>query len=180
MRRAGFVVAVAVATLLALALPGWSAPALPRAEQAEADRVDFNGDGFADLAVGAPGEAVGSLVGAGALNVLNGSATGLQPSADVFFQGSGGVAGTAEHDDGFGAAVAKGDFNDDGFFDLAVGVPGEVVGGVLDAGVITVLFGSGGGITIAGRQTLFQGSGGITGSAESGDAFAGHRPPGQR
>jgi hypothetical protein len=234
MRRAVFVVAVAVATLVASALPGWSAPAPPRAEQAEADRVDFNGDGFADLAVGAPGEAVGSLVGAGALNVLNGSAAGLQPSADIFFQGSGGVAGTAEHDDAFGAAVAKGDFNDDGFFDLAVGVPGEAVGsvtfagavnvlygssggltggplftqdnpepvdsfgaslaagdfngdgffdlavgvpgedvgGVLDAGVVTVLFGSGGGITIAGRQTLFQGSGGITGSAESGDAFA--------
>ena len=146
MRRAGFVVAVAVATLLALALPGWSAPTLPRAEQAEADRVDFNGDGFADLAVGAPGEAVGSLVGAGALNVLNGSATGLQPSADVFFQGSGGVAGTAEHDDGFGAAVAKGDFNDDGFFDLAVGAPGEAVGSVTFAGAVNILYGSSGGL----------------------------------
>src|SRR6266511_1806667 len=213
MRRAAFVVAMMVATLMVSASPGWSAPGPSRAQQTE--QVGFNGDGFADLAVGAPGEAVGAEAGAGALNVLYGSADGLQPSADIFFQGSSGVPGTAEQDDAFGAAVAKGDFNGDmrfdvavgvpdeavggvtlagavnvlygspaastapaasdldgdGFFDLAVGVPGEDVGGVADAGAITVLFGSGGGITTAGSQTLFQGSGGIAGSAEVGDSF---------
>jgi hypothetical protein len=231
MRRAAFVVAMLVAGLLAAASPGWGAPS--RAQQAE--RVDFNGDGFADLAVGAPGEDVGAQAGAGALNVLYGSAAGLQTSPDVFFQGSGGVPGTAEDDDAFGAALAKGDFNGDmrfdiavgvpdesvgaiahagavnvlygspagltgagsqlftpanpepvdrfgaalatgdfngdGFFDVAVGVPGEDVGGAVDAGAITVLFGSAGGITTTGSQTFFQGSGGITGTAESSDGF---------
>ena len=31
-------------------------------------RADFNNDGFADLAVGAPGESVGSIFSAGAVN----------------------------------------------------------------------------------------------------------------
>jgi FG-GAP repeat len=172
MRRAAFVVAMAammVAALLASASPGWGAPRPSRAQQAE--QVDFNGDGFADLAVGAPGEGVGAQAGAGALNVLYGSANGLQPSLDIFFQGSGGVPGTAERDDAFGAALAKGDFNGDMRFDIAVGVPDESVGAIAHAGAITVLFGSAGGITTAGSQTLWQGAGGITGTAESSDNF---------
>src|SRR2546428_13413844 len=39
---------------------------------------DFNGDGFADLAVGTPSEDVGSIGQAGAVNVVYGSATVLQ------------------------------------------------------------------------------------------------------
>jgi hypothetical protein len=154
MRRAAFVVATMVAALMAAASPGWGAPGPSRAQQAE--QVDFNGDGFADLAVGAPGEAVGALAGAGALNVLYGSADGLQPSPDLFFQGSGGVPGTAERDDAFGAALAKGDFNGDMRFDVAVGVPGEAVGSDAQAGAINVLYGSPGGLTGAGSQLFTQ------------------------
>ncbi|MCP5013763.1 MAG: hypothetical protein GY938_00600, partial [Ketobacter sp.] len=38
---------------------------------------DFNGDGFMDLATGVPNEAIGSIAGAGAVNVIYGSASGL-------------------------------------------------------------------------------------------------------
>ena len=38
---------------------------------------DFNGDGYADLAVGVPLEKVGGHFGAGAVNVLYGSGNGL-------------------------------------------------------------------------------------------------------
>ena len=41
---------------------------------------DFNNDGFADLAVGVPYEDVGAVIDAGAVNVLYGSAEGLQAS----------------------------------------------------------------------------------------------------
>ena len=75
MRRAAFLVAVMVAALVAAASPASGAAKPSRVEGAE--QVDFNGDGFADLAVGAPGEAVGAVAGAGALNVLYGSANGL-------------------------------------------------------------------------------------------------------
>ncbi|HEV3399944.1 MAG TPA: FG-GAP repeat protein, partial [Actinomycetes bacterium] len=141
MRRTAVVLAAALATLLAAAWPASGQPEEPPRANAEA-QVDFNGDTFDDLAVGAPGEGVGGAAGAGSLNVLYGSATGLEPSAQIFTQGGGGVGGTAEQDDSFGAAVAKGDFNGDDFFDLAVGAPGERVGTVPLAGAVNLLYGS--------------------------------------
>jgi hypothetical protein len=54
MRRTVVVVLVALVTLMAAAWPASGQPEQARAEK-EA-RVDFNGDNFADLAVGAPGE----------------------------------------------------------------------------------------------------------------------------
>ena len=47
----------------------------------------------------------------------------------------------AEAGDLFGSALAAGDFNNDGFADLAVGAPGEDVGGVIGAGAVNVLYG---------------------------------------
>ncbi|PCC71252.1 FG-GAP repeat-containing protein [Nannocystis exedens] len=53
------------------------APAL-----AQARGPDFDRDGYEDLAIGAPGENVGSIAGAGAVNILYGSASGLDDPAD--------------------------------------------------------------------------------------------------
>jgi FG-GAP repeat len=157
-----------VATLLALAsllvgVPPAAAAPDPARRAEQAARVDFNDDGFADLAVGAPGEDIGAAGDAGAVNVLYGSATGLQPSLDVLYQGAGGAGGALEDDDQFGSAVAKGDFNGDGIFDLAVGAPGEAVGSAVNAGAVNVLNGSGGGLT--GGSLLTQPN------AEAGDLF---------
>jgi hypothetical protein len=162
MRRVAAVTALAgLATLLVTVQPAVGAPGQARAGQ-EA-RVDFNDDGFADLAVGAPGEDIGAVTDAGALNVLYGSASGLEPSPDVFFQGSGGVGGSLDAGDRFGSAVAKGDFDGDGIFDLAVGAPGETVGAAVAAGAVNVLMGSSGGLT--GGPLYLQGN------AEAGDQF---------
>jgi hypothetical protein len=66
------------------------------------------------------------------------------------------------------------DFDNDGFGDLAIGVPGERVGGAAGAGAVSVLFGSGpDGLGGAGSQLLSQGTGGAGGAVEPGDGFAG-------
>jgi hypothetical protein len=104
---------------------------------------DFNKDGFADLAIGAPGEDIGSIVDAGAIHVLLGSATGLTSTGSKFFhQNSNRVRDISETGDNFGAALAAGDFNGDGFFDLAIGVPAEDVGASTDAGMVQTLYGA--------------------------------------
>jgi hypothetical protein len=133
---------------------------------------DFNNDSFADLAIGVPFEDVGTVVDAGAINVLYGSAADLTTTGNQqWLQGSGGVVGVAEESDFFGSALAGGDFNNDGAVDLAISAPFEDVGSVLDAGAINVLYGSAARLTATGNQQFFQGSGGMIGVAEDGDAF---------
>ena len=162
MRRMAVVVPALLMVSLLAAGPAAAAPD-PAARAEQAARVDFNDDGFTDLAVGAPGEGIGAAFAAGAVNVLYGSATGLQPSLDVFYQGPGGAGGVPEDHDRFGAAVAKGDFDGDGIFDLAVGAPGEDVGTATGAGAVSVLSGSSGGLT---GGTLF-----TQANPEDGDEF---------
>ncbi len=114
---------------------------------------DFNNDGFDDLALGVPGETVGN-VPAGAVAILYGRSGGISATAvpdQVFHQDSPGVPGSAELGDAFGSMVIAGDFNGDGFDDLAVGVKGEdfFFGGSNkpDAGVISLIFGSAAGLS---------------------------------
>jgi len=111
--------------------------------------ADFNGDGFADLAVGAVGEDPGVGSGAGAVHVLYGAADGVQatsPDDQFFTQDSPNVRETAEAGDNFGASLAAADFNDDGFGDLAVGVPAEDDNGILSTGGVEILYGTGTGL----------------------------------
>ena len=124
---------------------------------------DFNGDGAADLAIGAPGE--NSF--AGVVHVLYGSGTGLTASgSQLWSQDSPGIASAAEAGDGFGLALAAGNFNGDTRADLAIGAPGEN-----NVGFVQVLYGSGTGLTAAGSQLWSQDSPGIGGTAEANDDF---------
>jgi FG-GAP repeat len=125
---------------------------------------DFNHDGFADLAAGAPGEAVGARGFAGAVSVLYGSAGGLSTTGGRLFTQ---VAGTVEGGDQFGWALAAGDFNHDSFLDLAAGAPGEAIGNAGGAGAVSVLPGSAGGLTATGGQLFTQ----VGGTVEGGDQF---------
>jgi uncharacterized protein (TIGR03437 family) len=125
---------------------------------------DFNGDGFADLAIGTPGEDNNQ----GAVNVLYGSeGNGLTLNGfGGFNQGNLEGDGT-QNGDRFGASLASGDFNGDGFDDIVVGSPGEANSG----GLVHVLYGSSVGLRTNGNQRWRQGEDGIPGSRQSGDSF---------
>ncbi len=138
----------------AAGLASWSAPAPVKG--------DFDGDGFADLAIGAPGE----NNGAGVVHVIRGSAAGLTATGSQYWsQDSAGVAGSTEAGDGFGSSVAAGDVNGDGRADLAIGVPGEDFG----AGAVHVLLGSASGVVSTGSRLLSQDTSGILDAEEPND-----------
>ena len=134
---------------------------------------DFNNDGFDDLAVGVPGEDVGSATDAGAVSLLYGSDAGLTATGNQLGRQGFGVSGAAESFDFFGSSVSTGDYNGDGFDDLAIGATGEDIGDVSDAGTASVLFGSASGIVTAGNELWHQDIAGVLGSAETGDLFGG-------
>ncbi|MDT0304192.1 FG-GAP and VCBS repeat-containing protein [Streptomonospora wellingtoniae] len=84
-------------------------------------RDDFNGDGYADLAVLVGDADAGGAEGAGKVVVVYGSADGPDPGTrQVIDQGSEGVPGTPDAHDRFGDAAAVGDFDGDGYADVAV------------------------------------------------------------
>jgi hypothetical protein len=97
---------------------------------------DFNGDGFADLAVGAPMRDAGTL-NEGMVFLYDGSAAGLEVSPRAFLDSPRGAA-----NGNFGLALAAvGDANGDGFADLAVGAPSEAAGGATTAGRVELYLG---------------------------------------
>ncbi|HEX8580748.1 MAG TPA: hypothetical protein VF640_00380, partial [Acidimicrobiales bacterium] len=97
-------------------------------------------DEFNDLAVGAPGEDAGDVVDSGNVTVVYGNSTALGSTSDVLRQG-GGAPETSETGDNFGWSLAAGSFDENaGATGLAIGVPGESIGSVDQAGKVTVVY----------------------------------------
>jgi hypothetical protein len=117
---------------------------------------DFNGDGFADAAVGSDGEALGSLTDAGTFYTFPSTASGVTATGSKSFsQDSTNVPGTAEAGDYFGFSQVSGDFNQDGYADLAVSSPNEdLTSENKDAGSVTVFYGSASGLTTTGSFAI--------------------------
>ncbi len=123
---------------------------VPPAHAVGERHVDFNHDGYDDLVVPAPGESVGSIEKAGAVTIVYGSVSGVTGTGSVTItQDSPGVPDRAEPRDEFGYAHAEGDFNHDGFDDLAV-TSDDTIGASNEAGTVTILWGSAHGVTTAG------------------------------
>lgn len=133
---------------------------------------DVTKDGKADLIVGAPGKTSGSARRAGAITVLRGASTGLTGSKSQHFdQNTNGVPGASETNDQFGTSLTVGDFNGNGYADVAIGVPSEAIGSAALAGSVTVMYGTSSGLT-AGKSTGWtQNTSGIGGVAEAHDVF---------
>jgi hypothetical protein len=131
---------------------------------------NFNGDAYDDLVISVIGEDIRGKIAAGSIVVAYGSADGIRSNGSQVLSQRGKVPGGPEDSDGFGAALAVGDFNNDDFDDIAVGTPGEDTGAVVDAGTVTVFFGRAGKISGSAAVAFSQG-GDVPGENEARDEF---------
>lgn len=137
---------------------------------------DFNDDGFDDLVVGVPFEdvfSVSPVLNAGALNVFFGHSSQFGETSTLLHAGTGSQPSSeVEANDQFATSLAVGDFNADGFDDLAVGIPFEDLGPANNnGGAVNVYDGSSGGIDIDNRYFVHQNTPNILENVESGDLF---------
>ena len=145
----------------------WNRGDLPDDFGAQVNLADYDGDGYADLAVGAPGAPLrvdGSRrADAGSVSILYGSAGGITSRDQLLAQGRLGIPGVPGADDRFGAALATGDVHDDGRSDLAVTSAGERI--------VTLLKGAAEGLGLARAKRYGQETPGVPGTDERRDRF---------
>ncbi|MER5832910.1 VCBS repeat-containing protein, partial [Streptomyces sp. NPDC002130] len=122
---------------------------------------DLNGDGRADL-----------VLGANSLRIQYAGADGLTAGApQVIDQDTPGVPGVQEQDDTFGWSLSVRDVDGDGYGDVLAGNPYESFDGVSRAGTFAVVPGGPHGPTGAGTTVLSQNSANMPGTAERQDLF---------
>ena len=127
---------------------------------------DFDGDHYADLAIHASNPSGTPGIGIGNIYILYGSGSGLTATGvQLWKPDSPGVTGIKQ----FFSSLASGDFNADGFADLAAAVePNNLPGG---AGGVSVLYGGISGLSTSKYQLWTQDTSGIAGTAGNGDGF---------
>ncbi|MCF1597969.1 FG-GAP-like repeat-containing protein, partial [Streptomyces muensis] len=131
--------------------------------------ADVDGDGYADVSTGVPGEDFDRLSNAGGAIVLRGGANGLTGAgAAGVNQDTAGVPGAAESDDAFGRTTHLVDGNGDGRAELVVGAPGENA----NAGAVWVFRSTSAGVTPTGSFTFGAGTlGTVAANAKLGSGF---------
>ncbi|WP_448322181.1 FG-GAP-like repeat-containing protein [Streptomyces sp. CO7] len=144
---------------------GWVTGDSTRSTPAGTGIGDINGDGYDDVVVGAEDWS-------DKVRISYGSASGLSEANTVLLdQDSPGIPGAQEEGDLFGSSVSVADMTGDGYADIALGVAGEDIGTIEDAGAVVLVPGSAAGVTGAGAKAVNQDTAGIPGVGEAGDMF---------
>ena len=133
---------------------------------------DFDGDDYADVAIGTPYEDAGGVTDIGMVTVLFGGRSGLVPTSSEVFSEASLAGGASETSDLFGWSLAAGDFDADGEDDLAVGIPFDDIGSRADVGQVGVFLGSRSGLIPADSIAFDQTS--LSGGRNSRDDNAGY------
>ncbi len=120
----------------------------PRFGSSVAGAGDLNGDGFADIVVGAPRQANGAT-GEGNVFVYYGAASGAPSSPSLTLDNPDNAASA-----NFGQSIAsRVDINNDGFSDLIIGAPNQN-NGTINEGSVMIYDGSSNGVLTSPSLTL--------------------------
>jgi len=130
---------------------------------------DFNHDGYGDLAIGVPDEQVSGKDNSGAVYVYYGM-PGKRFSDPIVLTELD-LSVSVKKNDSFGFSLAVGNFNGDNYDDLAIGIPNHPISGNAKAGMVSVIYGSNGGLDTDNTQKWYQDSSGIHGVSQTGDRF---------
>jgi hypothetical protein len=142
LRKRTLLLAATLTTGLLTALPVTTATAAPSKLAG-----DFNGDGYRDLAIGAPNATVSGKPQAGYVGIVYGTKNGLNTAKrQVISQATAGIPGAPESGDYFGDRLTTGDLDGDGYTDLVVGVSAQSLGTSGRSGVVTIVWGGAGGL----------------------------------
>ena len=134
---------------------------------------DINGDGYADLVIGAPFASANGAA-SGAAYVVFGKASGFSANLDLStLNGSTGfkLVGASAGDRAGTSVASAGDVNGDGYDDLIVGAP---FAGTDDTGVSYLVFGSASGFASTLDLSALNGSNGFKLGGVAGSDFSGY------
>ena len=134
---------------------------------------DLDSDGVVDIAVGAPNDD-DSGNNAGAVYLINLTRTGTVKAISKITNGTPGFGAPLALGDAFGMGCGElGDFNGDGWHDLAVPAPNDDDGGNQRGAVYVLFLGPGGAIQSTVKYSAT--SGGFAGALSDGDSFGGRQ-----
>ena len=122
---------------------------------------DYDADGADDLVVGAPGEDIGSLASAGVVQVIEGGPQGLRVVRATQFNQFDLPNEVPEVDDQLGYALCTGDFDGDGYDDLAMTSLTESFGSFADVGTVHAVYGTASGLQVPEVAQRWSGGGSI-------------------
>ena len=132
---------------------------------------DLNGDGLPELAVGSDDR--GTFTGLVQIAFL--TSTGSASSVQAIGDGSSGFTGVLDPGDVFGSGIGVGDWNGDGFVDLAVGAWGDDDAAINAGAVWLIYLGDPslvtGTVPVLGHTKITSGSGGFSPSLAASDFF---------
>ncbi|MEP6483668.1 MAG: FG-GAP-like repeat-containing protein [Rudaea sp.] len=131
---------------------------------------DFDGDGRDEIALGAYLSAVDGVNSAGRVVVMNRANNGTWAQQSEIRAGD---AWPGSPQDGafLGYSLAAGDFNGDGFDDLAIGIVRQSVNGIENAGAVMIAYGSSNGLVPNGAQLFNRSNDGLTFAPLEDDSF---------